>query len=132
MKRVYLFSLMVCFAFATPAMAATYRLHVLGMYCPFCAYSLHHKLMALSGVRSASVDLKHGLIVIQTAPGQRLAEPAIKNWLPTPVRHSNRFDSSPVTTGRTRGLHSNGCRSPCSAHMVLAIGEQALSKGEHL
>jgi len=69
---------MVCFAFATPAMAATYRLHVFGMYCPFCAYSLHHKLMALSGVRSASVDLKHGLIVIQTAPGQRLAEPAIK------------------------------------------------------
>lgn len=78
MKRLYWASLMVFFAFATPAMAATYRLHVLGMYCPFCAYSLHHKLTALSGVRSATVDLKAGLIVIQTDPGKRLAESSIK------------------------------------------------------
>ncbi len=79
--RALLANVVVGFALlllSSPVQAATYHVHVLGLSCPFCAYSVHKKLESMPGVRSANVDLKTGTIIIVMSPGSRLSEKAVR------------------------------------------------------
>lgn len=71
-------NVLVVLMMAHPGYAATYQVHVLGLSCPFCAYSVHKKLEALPGVHSATVNLKTGVIVIETTPGSRLTTETVR------------------------------------------------------
>lgn len=51
---------------ATGVLAApiTYRLHVDGLSCPFCAYGLEKKLGEVEGVQSLETNIKDGTVTV--------------------------------------------------------------------
>lgn len=63
-----------------PAVAApqTYKLHVDGLSCPFCAYGIEKKLGAVKGVQRIEVDIASGAVAVTMAEGATLDEAAAK------------------------------------------------------
>lgn len=43
---------------------ATYRLHVDGLACPFCAYGIEKKLKAIDGVARLETNIKEGTVIV--------------------------------------------------------------------
>ncbi len=56
--------LLLALSVATPATASDYILRVDGLACPFCAYGLEKKLLAVPGVASIEIFLDEGQIVL--------------------------------------------------------------------
>lgn len=52
--------------------------HIAGMACPFCAYGVEKHLKALSGVKSARVNLGEGSAVLELIPGRKVADEDIR------------------------------------------------------
>lgn len=61
---------------------ATYRLHVDGLACPFCAYGIEKQLNAVKGVQRIEVDIATGTVVVTMAEAatldQATADKAVK------------------------------------------------------
>ena len=60
------------------AAAASYRLQVDGLACPFCAYGIEKKLTALEGVDKVETHLKEGAVIVTMADGAALDEATAK------------------------------------------------------
>lgn len=58
---------------ALPANAATYKLRVDGLACPFCAYGIEKQLKRIKSVRSVTTDIKAGVVVVKTAAGATIS-----------------------------------------------------------
>lgn len=65
---------------ATGVLAAppTYRLHVDGLACPFCAYGIEKKLGALEGVQGLETNIKDGTVNVTMKDGAALDEPSAR------------------------------------------------------
>ena len=65
---------------ATAALAAgpSYRIEVAGLACPFCAYGIEKKLLALDGVETVETELKDGVVVVAMREGAALDEATAK------------------------------------------------------
>lgn len=69
---------------ATAVLAAgpSYRIEVAGLACPFCAYGIEKKLIALDGVERVETNIKAGTVTVTMKDGARLdratAERAVK------------------------------------------------------
>ena len=79
--------ILVLLAFAaagTPAWAAkVYKIRVDGLACPFCAYGIEKKLMAVPGVKSLGISINKGIVTVTMRKGATLsrdtASRAVKN-----------------------------------------------------
>lgn len=56
----------------------SYKLHVDGLSCPFCAYGIEKKLGAIKGVQRTEVDIASGTVAVTMAGNARLDEAAAK------------------------------------------------------
>ncbi len=56
----------------------TYRLHVDGLACPFCAYGIEKQLSRIDGVETIDIDIGAGAITLGVADGKTLDEPAAR------------------------------------------------------
>jgi len=54
------------------AAPATYRLHVDGLACPFCAYGIEKKLCEVKGVQSIETEIKDGTVIVTMKDGAML------------------------------------------------------------
>lgn len=61
-------------AFAGPS----YRLHVTGLACPFCAYGIEKKLSAIEGVERVETHIKEGAVIVTMRDGATLDEAAAR------------------------------------------------------
>lgn len=61
-------------AFAGPS----YRLHVTGLACPFCAYGIEKKLGAIEGVERVETHIKEGAVIVAMRDGATLDEAAAR------------------------------------------------------
>ena len=51
-----------------------YEMRVDGLVCPYCAYGIEKKLMAIQGVLEIDVDLQNGLVVVAAADTVRFTD----------------------------------------------------------
>jgi mercuric ion binding protein len=62
---------------------ATYRVHVAGLACPFCAYGIEKSLGGIDGVKSVETHIRDGVVVVEMADGKTLdraaAEKAVRD-----------------------------------------------------
>lgn len=56
----------------------TYRLHVDGLSCPFCAYGIEKKLGAVKGVQGLETHIKDGTVIVTMKDGVTLDEASAK------------------------------------------------------
>jgi len=72
----WLAAMILLTAFSTAVLAAgtQYVMRVDGLACPFCAYGIEKKLDAVDGVERIDVDLKQGLVTVDTAAGVTLSD----------------------------------------------------------
>ncbi len=63
---------------ATPGQAQetkpAYTVEVDGLACPFCAYGIEKRLLALEGVQTVETDIKSGAVTVTMQPGSTLDE----------------------------------------------------------
>ena len=52
----------------------TYRLHVDGLACPFCAYGIEKQLSRIDGVETIDIDIGAGSITLTATDGKTLDE----------------------------------------------------------
>ncbi len=52
----------------------TYRLHVDGLACPFCAYGIEKQLSRIDGVETIDIDIGAGAITLAVTDGKTLDE----------------------------------------------------------
>ena len=55
-----------------------YELRVDGLACPFCAYGIEKKFTRTEGVESVDIDLKNGLVIVNTFEGSKFSEDELK------------------------------------------------------
>ncbi len=70
---VVVLSLWVASASAQMA-TQTYRLHVDGLACPFCAYGIEKQLGRIDGVETIDIDIGAGAITLTVTDGKTLDE----------------------------------------------------------
>jgi len=63
---------------AALAAGPSYRIEVAGLACPFCAYGIEKKLLALDGVETVETELKDGVVVVAMREGAALDEATAK------------------------------------------------------
>ena len=56
-----------------------YEMRVDGLVCPYCAYGIEKKLMAIQGVLEIDVDLQNGLVVVAAADTVRFTDIQLTN-----------------------------------------------------
>jgi len=56
----------------------TYRLHVDGLACPFCAYGIEKKLNAVPGVERVETNIREGAVIVTMTDGAIFDETAAK------------------------------------------------------
>lgn len=77
-QRMFLTLALVLLATGVLAAPPTYRLHVDGLSCPFCAYGIEKKLGEVDGVQSLETNIKDGTVTITMKDGAPLSEAAAK------------------------------------------------------
>jgi copper chaperone CopZ len=60
------------------AAGTRYELRVDGLACPFCAYGIEKKFTRTEGVESVDIDLKKGLVIVNTLEGIKFSEDELK------------------------------------------------------
>ncbi|MCZ6657669.1 MAG: heavy-metal-associated domain-containing protein [Gammaproteobacteria bacterium] len=58
-----------------------YQLHVDGLVCPFCAYSIEKNVGKLDGVIDVQANLKEGLVSVLVADGKTLDEEVVRQTI---------------------------------------------------
>lgn len=59
-------------ATAAEAAGPTYRVHVAGLACPFCAYGIEKSLSAIDGVARVETHIEDGVVIVEMAEGATL------------------------------------------------------------
>ncbi len=80
MKSTYLFVATITLLWSSLTLAAgnQYDLRVDGLACPFCAYGIEKKFIKTQGVEKVDIDLKNGLVVVETVEGKIFSEDQLK------------------------------------------------------
>ena len=73
MKKFLIFALLLWSA-AVSAAGSQYVIRVDGLACPFCAYGIEKKLKGVDGVEDVDVDLKSGVVRLNTRADVDLTE----------------------------------------------------------
>ncbi|MBC8519960.1 MAG: heavy-metal-associated domain-containing protein [Gammaproteobacteria bacterium] len=60
------------------AAGVQYEMRVDGLACPFCAYGIEKNFMKTEGVERVDIDLKRGLVIVDTQEGVRFTEDQLK------------------------------------------------------
>lgn len=55
-----------------------YEIRADGLACPYCAYGIEKKFMAIEGVNHVDFDLKKGLVLVTGENNLQLNEPQLK------------------------------------------------------
>lgn len=55
-----------------------YTVEVDGLACPFCAYGIEKRLLALEGVQTVETEIKSGAVIVTMQPGSTLDEDAAR------------------------------------------------------
>lgn len=76
--RVALVAGLLLVAISALAAPASYRLHVNGLACPFCAYGIEKKLKEVPGVEHVETDIKDGVVVVTMEEAAAMDEAAAK------------------------------------------------------
>ena len=66
--------LFLIFSPAALAASPAYQLRVDGLACPFCAYGVEKKLIAVNGVKTIEIDIKSGTVTVTMTDGATLDE----------------------------------------------------------
>ncbi len=61
------------------AAGPTYRVHVAGLACPFCAYGIEKSLSAIDGVARVETHMEDGVVIVEMAEGETLDRAAAKH-----------------------------------------------------
>jgi mercuric ion binding protein len=77
-QRMFLTLVLALMASGVLAEPLTYRLHVDGLSCPFCAYGLEKKLGEVDGVQSLETNIKDGTVTVTMKDGAPLSEASAK------------------------------------------------------
>lgn len=77
-QRMFLTLALTLMATGVLAAPITYRLHVDGLSCPFCAYGLEKKLGEVDGVQSLETNIKDGTVTVTMKDGAPLSEVSAK------------------------------------------------------
>lgn len=77
-QRIFLTLALALTATSVLATPPTYRLHVDGLSCPFCAYGLEKKLGEVDGVQSLETNIKDGTVTVTMKDGVPLSEASAK------------------------------------------------------
>jgi mercuric ion binding protein len=67
-----LLALALTVATAAHAAGPTYKVHVAGLACPFCAYGIEKSLSAIDGVARVETHIEDGLVIVEMAEGETL------------------------------------------------------------
>ncbi len=78
MKRYLILPILLLWSLATLAAGTHYVMRVDGMSCPYCAYGIEKKLNKVDGVEKVDVNLKKGLVIVDTKAGVKLTPVAMK------------------------------------------------------
>ena len=73
-QRIVIAVGLIVFASSVLAAPFSYRLHVDGLACPFCAYGIEKKLGALEGVQSVDTHIRDGAVIVIMQDGFTLDE----------------------------------------------------------
>ncbi len=60
------------------AAGTQYQLRVDGLACPFCAYGIDKKFIQTEGVESVDIDIKNGLVIVNTVESKIFSEDELK------------------------------------------------------
>ncbi len=80
MKSTYLFVATITLLWSSLSLAggSQYDLRVDGLACPFCAYGIEKKFTKTQGVEKVNIDLKNGLVIVETVEGKIFSESQLK------------------------------------------------------
>lgn len=80
MKSTYLFVAAITLLWSSLSLAggSQYDLRVDGLACPFCAYGIEKKFIKTEGVEKVDIDLKNGLVIVETVEGKTFNEDQLK------------------------------------------------------
>lgn len=67
-----LLALALIAAAAAHAAGPTYRVHVAGLACPFCAYGIEKSLSAIDGVARVETHIEDGVVIVEMVEGETL------------------------------------------------------------
>ncbi len=68
------------FNFSLPVLAggSLFEIRADGLACPYCAYGIEKKFMAIKGVKHVDIKLKEGLVIVSGDENLILEEPELK------------------------------------------------------
>ncbi len=72
--RLLVLGLSLVVASAVYASPPTYRIHVDGLACPFCAYGIEKRLRKIDGVKEIEADIGAGTVTVTMAEGKTLGK----------------------------------------------------------
>ena len=72
--RSLVLGLSLVVAAAVYASPPTYRIHVAGLACPFCAYGIEKRLRKIDGVKEIEADISAGAVTVKMAEGKTLGK----------------------------------------------------------
>ena len=72
--RSLVLGLSLVVASAVYASPPTYRIHVDGLACPFCAYGIEKRLRKIDGVKQIEADIGAGTVTVTMAEGKTLGK----------------------------------------------------------
>lgn len=84
----------------------TYRLHVDGLACPFCAYGIEKKLKAIDGVAHLETSIKEGTVTVTMKDGVTLDEATAKKAVKAAGFTLNGFELVSAGEVKQDGLQS--------------------------
>lgn len=96
---------LVLVATSVLAAPATYRLHVDGLACPFCAYGIEKKLNAIEGVELLETNIKEGTVIVTMKDGAALDKATAKKAVKEAGFTLNGFERVAPGDGQQDGAH---------------------------
>ena len=78
MKKLLILMTLITWSSFSFAVGTQYNMRVDGLACPFCAYGIEKKFTKTDGVESVEIDLKNGLVIVQTEESKTFTEAQLK------------------------------------------------------
>ncbi len=78
MKKSLILTALLTWSSLSFAVGTQYNMRVDGLACPFCAYGIEKKFTKTEGVESVEIDLKNGLVIVQTEESKTFTEAQLK------------------------------------------------------
>ena len=77
-KSILFISLILVWSYSGFAAENQYELRIDGLACPFCAYGIEKAFIRTDGVDSVEIDLKNGLVIVNTRKDKSFTEEQLK------------------------------------------------------